>query len=74
MRALAVAAAVAVAVVAVVLTANFLLLGVAVERNDPVGKLVPVADLGGPPRPLRSVEKPGSAGTQDDHGESAPDD
>jgi hypothetical protein len=46
MRSVVVGAALALAVIAAVLTANFVLLGYAVKRSDPVGRLTPVTHLG----------------------------
>jgi hypothetical protein len=48
-RATAVAATLLAAVAAVVIAANFFLLGFALDRNDPVGRLSPRTHLGSPP-------------------------
>ena len=57
----ALAAVLVLAVVALTIGANYALLGFATHRNDPVGKLSPVARLGpatgptAPPRPATTV-------------------
>lgn len=62
-----------VAGVAAVVVANVALLGLASERNDPVGRLQPVAtlDLGpatGTAPPPPTAPNPGTTSETDDHG------
>lgn len=64
---------VAIAGVVAVVVANVALLGLATERNDPVGRLQPLASLDLPatsPRPAPSAPPTttGSVGSDDDHG------